>query len=292
VYGDRLVQRLIVRGPSGEPLTGAMQKVTLPTFDKNALVEKDVTPAAIGYVVQYPLNGPAAYISFQQAPIAPEGSVPTIFALLVRTPAGEEQAIRLTSGGNVAVVPLGPPEASPTDRATKPAAAIRSFALEDAYDTIRAVLRITDTGVILDTYLPVPVLETWLPLQRQSVDFLQVDEQNRAATSIKGWCRDRQTLEAAGAKVTPGRIEVAFLDVGRLEPPGQPRRMSTWTTRVRITQTYLVERPLREVKLTWQMFNNSVLTAEVLTVRGNATEWHEVSTYAPTLTLHPSTNHD
>lgn len=292
LYGDRLVQRLIVRGPNGEPLSGAMQKVTLPTFDKNVLVEKDVTPASIGFFVRYALNGPPAYISLQQAPVQPEGSVPTIFALLVRTPFGEEQAVRLTSGGNVAVVPLGPPEASPTERATEPAAAIRSFVLEDAYETVRAVLRSTDTGVILDTYIPVPVVETWLPLPRQSMDFLQVDEQNQAATSLKAWCQSRQTLEADGAKVTPGRIDVAFLDVGRLQPPAKPKRMSTWTTRVRITQTYHIAGPTRELKLTWQMFNNSVLTAEVLTVRESATEQHEVSTYAPTLTLRAPTNHD
>lgn len=292
-YADRLAQRLIVRGPNGEPLSGAMQKVTLPTFDKNVLVEKDVTPAAIGYVVRYALNGPAAYISFQQLLVPPERSVPTIFALLVRSPFGEEQAVRLTSGGNVAVVPLGPPEGSPThQRAAGPAAAIRSFVLEDAYDTVRAVLRIADTGVILDTYIPVPVVETWLPLPRQSVDFLQVDEQDRAATSIKRWCHDRQTLDADGTKVVPDRIEIAFLDVGRLQPPAEPKRISTWTTRVRITQTYRVERAHREIKLTWRMFNNAVLTAEVLTVRGSATERHEVSTYAPTLVLRAPTNHD
>ncbi len=77
-----------------------------------------------------------------------------------------------------------------------------------------------------------------------------------------------------------------FLDVGEvgLDERRPPRRLSAWTSRLHVSMAYDSGDLADHVDLLWDLFNATVLTANVLLVAGDDCNERDLSTYEPRLT--------
>ena len=96
---------------------------------------------------------------------------------------------------------------------------------------------------------------------------------------------NRNRMYVNGRLQKPHIDRVAFLDVGSCEPRDtqEPARSSSWTSRVYASIQYQMTETPRDADLRWDLFNNTVLTAQVLLVTRAYCQEHDVSQYRPQL---------
>ena len=115
-----------------------------------------------------------------------------------------DRFIRLTSGGNVETLAFFPcdPERA---HARKPTLGRgeRSARAEEALDvsrfkSVRAFVYIDEDRVRIDVFMPVTLVETWLPIDRADRDFLEPAEMNAARNRLLGLFTHQNQLSIDG----------------------------------------------------------------------------------------------
>lgn len=324
-----MVSRLEVRDESGRLLAGRLTKARLDPVLADAAdsipsrtderihrvawnppeveADSDVSwrGARATYELEYVGQRPLTHVTIRQA--SPEDAIiPTQFALRVQEPSVDaERFVRLTSAGNAETLDLSPPP-SPDESLNKtceqsrtPAADVPASMRRHRFKCIQAVVRREPGRVLVEAYLPLTLLDTWRPIDREQTDFVTPVEQRSACeaavrllqenTSLIGTTREAAAIRPAvllSALLGPDR---AYMNGWR----GQPgdRVMGAWSARVAVRMEFNVQPTESVFKLDWRLFNPAVLTADLLIVReatssgmAEATE-HQVTTYNPTVVL-------
>lgn len=261
-HGGRseLDDEIVVRDAEGERLMG---RVTASSDEVRIEYETPLRPS---------------HLVFQLLPRT-AGPERRRLALTVRSQGlARERILTLTSGGNAEVVSFDWSGHHPEPSCGPGALDADGGRL----DSVRALLRLDGSIARLDVVVPVRLVETWLPLPRHEHDWLAPEEQDEAREGLAELVRGRSILRAGGRAVGPASVAVAFLslDDEALDETTARRRLSAWTGRVRVSQTF----PAGEaVELEWDLFNAAVLTADVFVVAQGECSRHRLSTYAPRL---------
>jgi hypothetical protein len=283
-----LLQRLIVRDARGEQLKGRLEFWTLDHDGGDALDYDDFRRSQVRYAFKFALDTHNDYLSFQQRVAASDTIIPSTIVLAARTGVRPLGTIRMTSRGNVEVLPLVPRVGASADLASAAEGSdcpIARFVQSEAQDTIRAIVRVHDARIRVDLFIPIRLLETWTPLHRARRDFLEADEQLRSQKEIARFMAMHNPV-SIGERRVEGRIAgIEFLDVGELgrDQAQGSRRLSVWTTRARITTEYKTPHRPTSVELRWTLFNAAVLAAHALIVVDGDCLEHDLSTYDPHL---------
>lgn len=292
-YGQALGQRIVIRDAHGEEIDGWLESCKLDHDVDRGLSLGDLRRSHVRYSFKFALGRANEYLSFQQVARGADVVLPSTIVLSVRSGDVKLRTVRLTRGGNVEVVRLASEKVGRAAQesgcriAGRPAC--RRFAQSESQRTIRAIVHIHDAGVRLDVFMPVRILETWIPLPRSRRDFLEGDEQTRCHRQLARFIARHNPMSIDGHRVEARRtgdlIDIEFLDVGEFggDPGRTPRRLSVWTSRVRFTMQYDSPSHPRSVDLQWTLFNASVLASHALiVVEGDCFE-RDLSTYDPHL---------
>lgn len=281
-YGQDMRRRIAIRDARGEEVDGRLESCSLDHDGGSGLSLDDLRQTLVRCTLKFALGRANEYLSFQQVERGVDAILPSTFVLSVRAGDVTLGTVRLTRGGNVEIVRLTSKEGSVVEQSGCPTG---RFVQTDSQGTIRAILRIHDAGVRLEVFMTVRMLETWIALKRSQRDFLEVDEQIRCRAEIARFMAKYNRMSIDGRRVEARRIDIEFLDVGELggDAGRSHRRLSAWTSRVRITMEYDSPSHPGSVDLYWTLFNASVLTAHALiVVDGNCLE-RDLSTYDPHL---------
>ncbi|HKQ48269.1 MAG TPA: hypothetical protein VJZ71_09395 [Phycisphaerae bacterium] len=278
-HADHLFEHFIIRDVDGERLSGRVVSFdTIPV--EAASTENGSRHSRIVYLLEYSLTAPPRYLSFQQTLGSGDAGLPSQLYLDVRTEDNEEStALRLTSGGNVETLKLHWPNGARSgDRSeiVGPLEELKSIATRVEIDD-------AGTRVLID--LPVPLLETFLPVRRTGRDFLESSEHLAAQRAIEEFLHGRLPMQINGRHVEPHATSLNFLD---LEPDGaansaRRQRRSAWTTRVRVVQSYPTLSMPQAIELQWTLFNPLVLEVQAVIACGHRESIHRLSTYDPIL---------
>jgi hypothetical protein len=277
-HADYLLKRLIIRDSEGNRLFGKLvSRTTDPALNAN-LDRERLLSLRITYVFEYKLKRSPRYLAFQQSP--DEGTVESPSQLYLDVSlAGTRRSkiIQLTNGGNVETLKFNWPDVDggrPT--IVGPIKELKS---------VLAYIDVADDGVRVTLEVPLPVLETFLHVDRADRDFLEVSEQMTATPRLVAFFRNRTSISINGPVAEPSRARLEFLGADSSGPDtNRPSvRLSTWMTRVRFIQSYEPNSRPERIELRWNVFNPAVLVAEVLVTCGSQRSAHRISTYEPTL---------
>jgi hypothetical protein len=246
----------------------------------------------VRFKLVYPLSNPVHHLSFQQVLGSASRALPAQIVFPIRSADRELGMVRLTGGGNVEIVTFAPTSeisAAAVDARNADRGAVcgaKRFVLKDAYRTVRALVYVKDDGVQVELFIPTQVLETWLPIPRASRDFFEVEEQLGFLSACRRFMDSRNRMHMNGVEREVRVTGVGFLDVGEvgLDERHPPRRLSAWTSRLHVSMVYDSGDLPNHVDLFWDLFNATVLTADVLLMAGDDCVEHDLSTYAPHLT--------
>lgn len=283
-----LLERIIVRDAGGERLAGSLTSIAMDAIDSDLVDERLLRALTISSTLEYRLERFSRFISLQQDV---ERRMPGLPSRIVLTPHGSlgelVPSICLTSGGNVAVLRLT--EESKQRSADKPDSTVTAvgdfLARAGRLSAVRAVVHVEVNAVTLDVQLPVPVLETWLPISRRQRDFIEIDEQRAARQAIESLISERISVRINKSQAEPHVHGVAFLEVedDSATRSVAPRRVSAVTSRLWVSLRFDSPDPVADLTLDWDLFNSAILTASALLIDGGQVAEHDLSTYAPRL---------
>jgi hypothetical protein len=188
------------------------------------------------------------------------------------------ERVHLTSGGNAETLSF---EWEPGRRTPKSHDPCSLDGTARGLKRVQGLLTIGDQDVRLSVSIPLPMLETWLPVPRMHRDVLAADEQAAVRGAVLDLVRERASLSIDGRAVGATSDDVVFLgldDSAAASPPIGP--LSAWTARARVSLVFDATRPDR-ADVDWRLFNAAILTGRLVVQDGSGCTLHRVSTYEP-----------
>ncbi len=256
------------------------------------------------YELEYVAERPLTHVTLRQAPPG-DAIIPTQFALRVQDRSNSaERFVRLTSAGNAETLDLSTPARvestmSAGGRPREPAVIPPASMVRHRFKSIQAVIRQGPRRVLADVYLPLTLLETWGPIDREQADFVTPVEQRAACEAAVRLVREKVSLIESSREARP--IAPTALSCAVLGPEyaylgdetAQPssRVVGAWSARVVVRFEFPVSPTESAITLDWRLFNPAVLTADLLIVSDATSSGmaeameHQVTTYNSTFVL-------
>lgn len=292
-HRQHLLDHFLIRNARGERLRGKCVDVEWNEPLETEPSETKISYAQLGalravYVLKHPTRSPPRYLTFQQFFGGRHAPMPVRLALSV-TAADRttEHFIQLTNGGNVETLEfawpdLATPKAMPASVPGRQPRHPEHVLEQDRFKTVRAYMHIEGTVVRCDIYMPLVLLETWLPLRRASRDFIDVREMTDARERLRAFFAGRNRIRINDRRAAPSAVRISFLgpDALSLNEP-QVKRLGAWSARIGVRLTYETDVPVSQVELVWDLFNNAVFNATVTTVFGDSRNEKVVTPYSP-----------
>ncbi len=258
------------------------------------------------YELEYVAERPLTHVTLRQAPPG-DAIIPTQFALRVQDRSNAaERFVRLTSAGNAETLDLSPSpparvesDMSAGGRLREPAVIPPASMDRHRFKSIQAVIRQGPRRVLADVYLPLTLLETWGPIDREQADFVTPAEQHAACEAAVRLMREKVSLIESSREarsISPAALSCAVLGpdhayLGDDMTQRCSRVVGAWSARVVVRFEFPVSPTESAITLDWRLFNPAVLTADLLIVSkatssgmAEARE-HQVTTYNPTVVL-------
>jgi hypothetical protein len=276
-HADQFLEHLVIRQSEGIRLYGRLVSQTMdPALNANSDGER-LRSLRVNYVFEYALKYPPRYLSFQQSQSEGIVTLPSQLYLDVR-PVGSDdlQVIRLTNGGNVETLKFN----WPGNGGGRP-----SIGRVDELQAVTAYVDVGDNDVRVTIEIPLPVLETFLSVERADRDFLEVSEQLAAMPRLRAFFQGRNPILINGRALNASDTKLEFLDIDSsgLETSTHSTRLGAWMTRVKVIQSYKPNSRPDQIELQWNLFNPAVLEAEAILACNGRRSNHRISTYEPTL---------
>lgn len=191
----------------------------------------------------------------------------------------------LTNGGNVETIE--PVASQNTGERNARNFDSRSWLGNERFKTMYAHADIEKDSMVLTVVIPAPTTETWDPIARHDIDLLTPVEQERVCQSWRTRFANAVKIEIDGKQVEP-RIETVKLiraDETESSDRRAARTIGFHSARIAGVLRVPVASTSGEAKITWQLFNEAVLTARVLATIENSQMEYTVGVYAPLFKL-------
>ncbi len=269
-YSDMILADFVVRDACGVRIIGRVHSMEPADFGLAPRSIRDLSRTRLTHTIHYATAPAPSHLTFQQLFGRSTRFVPfNISATLTQAHHAERTTMRLTNGGNFETV------AFDWDGTTAPIGPA-------AFNGIHATLTTGAASVDIELLMPLPILETWLPIRRPDPDFVDSAARSHIAPVLRALVRERLVIALNGSPREPDVIALTFEALGGPVDVGASERLSAWTGRVRLRLRYTAPGPLTDIELTWALFNNVVLSQklDILTPTGSTT--HRLSSYAPT----------
>lgn len=250
-----------------------------PAIDwpRNGSIEFDeLRRLRVRYALAYPLPPETRFLTFQIVPLGDGFTLPLQFVLNAAPTAGNSPcSLRLTSGGNSETVALD--DSDNTGFAT----AVRRI---NHLKEISAEVRLDEHHLQVKVVVPVPLLETFLPIPRQFPGILSPSELHAAMPEIIRLFSNALTVQVEDRIVPVEIVKCGWLSLDSAELR-QDRPINALTGRLSVALRAHVPPAVAPPKLRWSLFNPVVLSVAVTIHSANPTEEHALTTYAPEIAM-------
>lgn len=287
-HEDLLLRDIRIRDRDGRVLTGRVERVEIPGIPETGVPMDELMGGKTVYHLAYPTPAPPDYLTFQQRIGVEQGAfLPSVMQMTVRQEGREALPEMTLSGeGNVETCEFdwggGAPVRVDPGSSPSPAEPPRSMGIE-SYSSVYAFIYIEPAEVRVEILLPLLTLESWVPLTRASKDFLEVEEQKAAAEVLRRFFQGRNQVLMDGVQVAPEvkRLDFYGVDFKDFAVRAEPRRLSAWSARVGVILAYSTKGATDRVDITWDLFNERVLSARAAVFDGSESRRNLFSSYKP-----------
>lgn len=291
-HGELLLRDFMIRDREGQLLPGKAAGVESPVLPERGVLVEDLMQTKVVYRLLYPAAKPPEYLTFQQKIGNTGGSfLPSVLQLTVNQAGAEPRpAVVLTGEGEVQTYAFDWSGAGPQPQGAVAANLAGSQAPPnmgiESYGSVYAFLYIEPAEVRVEILMPLLTLETWMEAPRKDRNFLEVAEQQAALPAAKEFFRGRNKVVVDGLEVAPvvQRLDFYGVDFKDFAVAAEPRRLSAWTARVGAILSYSTKGMPRQVDITWELFNDRVLTARAAVFAGQEGKRVRLTLYQPTFT--------
>ncbi len=133
-----------------------------------------------------------------------------------------------------------------------------------SYSSVYSFIYITHHEVRHEVLIPLATLATMIDFEQAEEYFLDIPEQDAACKKIEALFSVGNEVEIDSVKVKPvfDRIDFYGLDLSDFAMQAERRKISMANGRVGVIMSYSTKGTPRDVKVTWDKFNNAVKTVD------------------------------
>ncbi len=289
-HGELLLRDFMIRDRGGRLLPGRVAGVESPALPERGVLVEDLMQNKVVYRLLYPAAKPPEYLTFQQKIGNTGGSfLPSVLQLAVNQAGAEPRpTVVLTGEGEVQTYQFDWSGAGPQSQGGTAANAGGDQAPPnmgiESYGSIYAFVYIEPAEVRIEVLMPLLTLETWVEAPRKDRNFLEVSEQQAALPAAKEFFRGRNKVVIDGLEVSPvvQRLDFYGVEFKDFALAAEPQRLSAWSARVGAILTYSTKGMPRRVDITWELFNDRVLSARAAVFAGEEAKRVRLTLYQPT----------
>lgn len=287
-HGDEVGDSLFMWDEAGHQLACEPFHVAMQELEFELLPFGQARKLRLKYASSCLLTKQTRCVTFRLRGYDQNPSLPAQYLLAVQA-FEESRLIQLTSRGNAETIELEWNGDRPSLKSDRP---FQSEAIGCAPWNDRGVERFKEIFVDVDVRsdcmvatlsVPLPMLETWIPVARQGEGQILPAEQKLITRAAQALLENALSVEVGGEKLAPVALPVQVLDIA---PTHESEAVTItplgfFTSRVEIEMRFPLAKPVRKSTLRWSLFNNVVLNAHVAIRSQGACEEGQFSTYAP-----------
>ncbi|HWL93655.1 MAG TPA: hypothetical protein VNT79_08970 [Phycisphaerae bacterium] len=277
-YRETLLQSFAVRDQRGERLEGRVDSVRFDQPPTGPMAWTALRRMRITYGLKFPLTQMPLFLTFRFHAAESSASAPSQLLLFVsKSRAAGGKLLQLTSRGNAETIEVAAlAKTSGNSTGVKPVGSLQ----EDRFQKIQAFVTREAKTIRMDVYIPLAVMETFVPIARRSEDFIEAEEAGKARAALEEYFRAHPpaTLKGSSAKGLARMERVVLVAPGeeRIEDvPPASRRIGAWSARVGVRLRWS-NMPSGAQALEWGLFNASVMNATAWTDRNGRSVEQEV----------------
>lgn len=291
-HADDLTAALQLWDESGAPLAGEPFRLSPRQPGPPAIPWTQLRPMRLRFTASYLLPTHCSFLTFRMS--APEQTSAIARQWVVEVRAGDDtarQVIQLTSRGNAETVELqwidDRPRLRPRPSVANEAMACASFKDRGAprFHEIFVDLDLTPKAISVRTSMPLPLLETWIPVRRKLEGGLDTKEQSALLIASRALMSTAMAVESDGQRLTPDSLEFRVLGPGTPSGEGSvpPEPIGFFTARLEVLQRLTTPDPSERLTVHWTLLNSAVLSTRVAIHVDDQCTAREFTSYAPTL---------
>ncbi len=150
------------------------------------------------------------------------------------------------------------------------------------YSAVYSFLYINRFDVRHEVLVPLATLTTMMDIERADASFLEVDEQAATIEKIKALFSTINPVKIDGVEVKPhfDRIDFYGLGLADLATQTEQQRVSMANGRAGIIMSYGTKGSPTNIELTWDHFNDVILTVDAVVIAGPQIEKTQFAKYA------------
>lgn len=150
-----------------------------------------------------------------------------------------------------------------------------------SYSSVYSFIYVTGYEVRHEVLIPLASLTTFIEIERANESFLEIEEQVVAAERIKALFSVGNPVVIDNVEVKPvfDRIDFYGLDLRDFAMQAEKRKVSMLSGRVGIIMSYATKGLPRDVKVSWDKFNDTVKTVDSVVIAFDKVSKTEFSTF-------------
>ena len=294
-HADYLAEKITVRDKDGNLLKPRLTETRYIQIPEGEQIKAgSLMEYTIGFVLEFVHDEPQEFITIQQNMVAEGALLPSEFKVLLKQ-----------AGSDVPYTKMMKPMQPETFRFDWDNPALRKDDSDEdweewvkeqreknlgiqSYSSIYSFIYITDFEVRHEVLVPLATLTTMIDIERDDVNFLEIEEQDEAAERIKEFFSIGNPVEIDGIEVQPvfDRVDFYGLDLTDFAIRAEKRKVSMASGRVGLIMSYSTKGSPTDVKVTWDKFNDVVRNVDGVVIDGDEVKQTRFSMFLPNNTYH------
>lgn len=137
-----------------------------------------------------------------------------------------------------------------------------------SYSSVYSFIYVTGYEVRHEVLIPLASLTTFIDIERADESFLEIEEQEAAAERISALFSEGNPVVIDNVEVKPvfDRLDFYGLDLRDFAMQAEKRKVSMLSGRVGVIMSYATKGMPRNVKVSWDKFNDSVKTVDSVVI--------------------------
>ncbi len=263
-HGDFLLQYFQLRDGEGEGFDGRIIDIDFADIPEGGVPFGDLMAHWVVYELEFTSNSQPSFLTVFQNFDGDDPRIPSEMDAQIHLDGVEiDQAI--LSHGAAHTVELD----REMDLAALDDEELESFREEMAgrreedrlgitsYSQVYSFIYITENEVRHEVLLPLLTLASWVPLDREDLEVMTVEEQDAARDRVYQWLRKHNRVRINSTGVTPllQRLEFFGPDYRDFAREAPRREVSAYNARVGVILSFPAETPPQQLRFEWEHFD-------------------------------------
>ncbi len=286
-HAKYLAERIELLDVDGKKLEPKITEVIEFEIPDEGIHQGQLMNYTMGFVLEYEYKTPPEFITINQKMVAEGMLLPSELKILLKQAGSDQPFMHMMKPDKPETyrfdwnAPLLNSDASEKDWKDWFEAQRETTLGIESYSSVYSFIYITNYQVRQEVLIPLATLSTFFDIERADEMYLEIPEQDAAIDKIKALFSIGNPVEIDNVLVKPvfDRIDFYGLNLRDFAVQADRRRISMANGRVGVIMSYSTKGMPRDVKVTWDKFNDSLKSVDAVIFAFDQVEKTEFSMF-------------